>query len=99
MGNSLHNKIQLGRSSPLASRKVQAVLGGGRSAAAAGGYSHPGRGGGERFVGGGGAHGRTPGKCHAILAGGCDMLASLMFWQLLRLVAHVEQCIQETVVA
>jgi hypothetical protein len=27
MGNSLHNKIQLGRSSPLASRKVQAMLG------------------------------------------------------------------------
>jgi hypothetical protein len=27
MGNSLHNKIQLGRSSPWASRKVQAMLG------------------------------------------------------------------------
>ena len=26
MGNSLHNKIQLGRSSPLATRKSQAVL-------------------------------------------------------------------------
>jgi hypothetical protein len=26
MGNSLHNKIQLGRVSPLASRKVQAML-------------------------------------------------------------------------
>ncbi|MFL6707181.1 MAG: hypothetical protein ACJ8HI_03150 [Massilia sp.] len=31
MGNSLHNKIQLGRGSPLASRKVQAVLGLGMS--------------------------------------------------------------------
>ena len=31
MGNSLHNKIQLGRSSPLASRKVQTVLGLGMS--------------------------------------------------------------------
>jgi len=26
MGNSLHNKIRLGRSSPLASRKLQALL-------------------------------------------------------------------------
>jgi hypothetical protein len=26
MGNSLHNKIRLGRPSPLASRKVQALL-------------------------------------------------------------------------
>ena len=26
MGSSLHNKIRLGRPSPLASRKVQAVL-------------------------------------------------------------------------
>ena len=26
MGNSLHNKIRLGRTSPLASRKVQALI-------------------------------------------------------------------------
>lgn len=31
MGNSLHNKIQLGRRSPWASRKLQAVLGLGMS--------------------------------------------------------------------